>query len=775
MKNLIRKIKKGEDIQSVIDYVMYDLYTNGAKKISTMEILCYLSIYQPDKFKKISNQILKYMGVNYKSLNTDYFTELIFDMYENYIETIYNNKYTPVQANIINEVEKNKCFSFSAPTSTGKSYVLRNLIINAEKDVVIVVPSRALINEYYINLCNLIKNKDVNILTFIDKINTKKAIRNVFIVTPERCKELFKHKEQFDVEIFLFDEAQLSNEESFRGIFFDSIVRRAQKAYPEAKYIFSHPFVENPYSQIIKNHFDVSASLSKCYKYRNVGQMFYVVDDNKYFHFGIDKSIMGNQKEICEFDPIEKTLEEGGSILIYTTKTSIYKKTIFSNFSEYINLCKQIENEEAKKYIEQIKQYIGANDTIGTDRYSEMINMLKRGIVIHHGSLPLQARLLLEKFTNSGYCKLCFATSTLEQGINMPFDIVYLNTFKASKPLSLKNLIGRAGRSTLEKKFDYGSIIVKANNMSSLRKIIEAPDELEKISMLEQEVDDDLQEFQEAIIEGTFSDEYNITEKQLKKLKDRKSESIIIRILNTMFKDGDLISISTINADMDNKLELYELFADLYEYYLGRELCQGEKNVLNTAIKILLWKIHCKSFKDICFYRYAYASKKQERDELKKMISSGDSTTKKIASMKLNSLKASFFTQYSDIPDKKLQVFSMYGEDTNAVDVDYDRIVFDTYDYIDKMLGFKLNDIFFASFNEYYKKSKNIMAKKMAQLIKYGTNDDIEIWMLRYGFTFEDIEWLKPYVNNINQEEIVFNSEVENLSIDKISIINRFL
>lgn len=32
----------------------------------------------------------------------------------------------------------------------------------------------------------------------------------------------------------------------------------------------------------------------------------------------------------------------------------------------------------------------------------------------------------------------------------MPFDVVYLNTFEASKPLSLKNLIGRAGRSTLK-------------------------------------------------------------------------------------------------------------------------------------------------------------------------------------------------------------------------------------------------------------------------------------------------------------------------------------
>ncbi len=57
---------------------------------------------------------------------------------------------------------------------------------------------------------------------------------------------------------------------------------------------------------------------------------------------------------------------------------------------------------------------------------SEMLEKLSLGIVTHHGSMPLAARLILEHFTQSGFCRICFATSTLEQGINMPFDVVYL-------------------------------------------------------------------------------------------------------------------------------------------------------------------------------------------------------------------------------------------------------------------------------------------------------------------------------------------------------------
>ena len=45
----------------------------------------------------------------------------------------------------------------------------------------------------------------------------------------------------------------------------------------------------------------------------------------------------------------------------------------------------------------------------------------------------------------------------------------------------------------------------------------------------------------------------------------------------------------------------------------------------------------------------------------------------------------------------------------------------------------------------------------MSNYIKYGTNDNTEIWLMKYGFDFEDIEWIKQYVENIDENEIVFN------------------
>lgn len=66
-------------------------------------------------------------------------------------------------------------------------------------------------------------------------------------------------------------------------------------------------------------------------------------------------------------------------------------------------------------------------------------------------------------------------------------------------------------------------------------------------------------------------------------------------------------------------------------------------------------------------------------------------------------------------------------------------------------------------------------ALKMAQYFKYGTDNENEIWMLRYGLSFEDIEILKPYIVSIGQEEIVFSADIQNLSPEQIKPVKRYL
>lgn len=772
MDNLIDKIVKGKELEEIIEYVRKDIYVNGPISTLDMEILSYLKYYQLEFLSKYEGDILERMGIFYKENKINSIEGLIMSNYKKVIAEKYNKFYTPIQTNLINNILLNKNFSFSAPTSTGKSYVFREIIEDKDKkDVAIIVPSRALINEYFIKIRDIIKDKSVNVLTSVEIINKKIAKRNVFILTPERAKELFKYKEELQLDFVLFDEAQLGDEESTRGMIFDSIVRRIKRNFPKTKLLFAHPFINNPEAQLKKNN--IEEGDYKNYLEKNVGQMFISYDSGKYYHFGIEKEVMGNNKIKMEEDPIKNIIINNGTVLIYTAKTSIYNGKIFEKFGKYIELCEEIKDKKALKLIKELKELIGATQKKKSEKYSKMIELLKRGIITHHGSLPLKARIILEEFTQNNFCRICFATSTLVQGINMPFDVVWIDKFESSQMLSILNLIGRAGRATTKEKFDYGIVVVKDANKSRLRSIIKTKIKLKEVSLLDvenNEEEDNVRDFKESIKNGTLSDEYNLTQKQLERLEEKSLDNSIEFILEKMVRKNSFISVDEFNKyERSIRTKIREEFEKIYIAYLNRaELSSGEKSVLSNAIKILVWQINGKTFKQVVWYRYSYITRLEERKELMKQ------KNKKEAQNEIANMEARFTMECSDIPNKDLMSFNMLkGKKVN--EVSYDRIVFDTYDYIDKIIGFKLKDIYYATFQKFFERTGDIRAKNMALYLKYGTIDYVEIMLIRYGFSFETIEWLKKYVKKIDEDEIVFKKKIMVLSKDKFKEIEHYV
>lgn len=762
--NIIKRIRDGKDLEAISSYARNQIFQNGPKDTLVLEILSYLKLFQPDFFEEFECELIETMGLFFKDPTPDTLQGAVFEMYRQHIKEKYGENFTPMQASILKQIKNKQHFSFSAPTSTGKSFVFRNLIRSSIKDVVVIVPSRALINEYYDRIREIVNIKEVNILTFVDHINTKHAKRNIFILTPERARELFKNKHWLNIELLLFDEAQLSDEKSVRGLYFDSIVRRALKSFPDTKYVFAHPFISNPEAQLERNNIIATDSVAINYEQKNVGQIFYVHNPSKdeFYHLGTNKDILGKKKLKSNFDPIEKAILNGGSVLIYVPKKHIYDKSIFTQFDKYIKMCTKIQDPNALEMIDELRTYIGASKNNTLFFNSEMLEKLSYGIVTHHGSMPLTARLILEHFTQQRFCRICFATSTLEQGINMPFDVVYLDRFEASKSLSVKNLIGRAGRSTTDKRFDYGSVIIRNGAITSFRQVINKLEPLSTVSKLDVDddsLDDKYQEFKVAINNNEFSDEYNLTNSDIEKLKTDDVFAMIPTLLDMMFDNGVLI-------DPDSEMkDIYELFGKLYEQYLGRDLIIAEKAVLSSAIRIMIWKVYGKTFHLICQYRYSYASRVTERRKLYKQGKFDEA----------DNLKARYLVGCHDIPDKSLKPYPLISPDMAAKDVDYDLIVYDTYDYLDKLIGFKLSDIFYAIFHQYYVKTKDENSLRLAKYFKYATDKEKEIWMLRYGLSFEEIEWATECIDAIDESEIVFNDKVSELNDSKLKSIEQYI
>lgn len=97
-------------------------------------------------------------------------------------------------------------------------------------------------------------------------------------------------------------------------------------------------------------------------------------------------------------------------------------------------------------------------DYCGEDSYEAAL--LNRGIATSHGQMPQRLRRLMTDLIDQGGCSITVATATLTEGVNLPFDIIFLTaltrqTFDpgTDRPMvsrmstaEFRNLAGRSGR-----------------------------------------------------------------------------------------------------------------------------------------------------------------------------------------------------------------------------------------------------------------------------------------------------------------------------------------
>ena len=768
--------------ENILKEILFDFHKNGPINNSHLETISYLKSFNPSRFKFYEPRLMYLMGLFYKTDEPESLIELIYSSYANTILESTGHQFTPIQGDAYLSIKKHTNFSFSAPTSAGKSFLFQELIKEIKGDIIIIIPSRALISEYLIKVKNLV-SKETLVLEFIEVVNINKTKNRIFIITPERGDELFAKLDLLNIELILLDEAQLKDE-GIRGMKFDSFVRRVNKKLPNVKKVFTHPFLQNPEAQFKKNHINDDLD-SEVYEQKTVGKIFLSAEDGKFNFFSPfnDKS---NGELVADKNFIKKILRNNGTLLIYISKNKIYSGEFLEEFSEYIELCPIITNKESLHYINKLEEFLGTNND--EEKYSLLIYLMKKGIVIHHGSIPLKARLLIEKFVNENHAKICFSTSTLIQGINMPFDVVWVNNFRFEgnadqKILNMKNLIGRAGRTTREiNTFDYGYVIVERKNKKTFIDRINKESNLSEISLLDvkSENQNDFKDIIDAIKDDDFNIDLHLPNVQVQRLSDESLNEEILFILNHFVnQSGEILSVKEYyNLDDTIRDKIKNSFEKIFTHHLRRDkLTKGERSILITAIPILLWQIQGKSFAEIISLRHAFLSEKDYRRQLLRRLKKGEISAKEMK-MLLNKKKVRFSCVAESLPNYSFnRPVPLFSQDTSILDLDFDKIIYDTYDYTDKVLSLSLKDPLSAAFILYHERTSDIRAFTMSNYIKYGTNDEKEVWLLKYGFSFEEIEKIKNYVEQIDENEIVFNKSIDELKNETFydDLIERYL
>jgi superfamily II RNA helicase len=156
-----------------------------------------------------------------------------------------------------------------------------------------------------------------------------------------------------------------------------------------------------------------------------------------------------------------------------------YANYIETNLFEIRNEEGELEREEHKKsntVEKECKQILmkfpNYQEYINLPEYHTIVQLLKKGIAIHHSGILPVLREMIELMFDKGYVKLLFATETFAVGINMPTKTVLFTSlskfsnsgFRYVLPHEYTQMAGRAGRRGL----DSVGHVIHLNNLFEL-------------------------------------------------------------------------------------------------------------------------------------------------------------------------------------------------------------------------------------------------------------------------------------------------------------------
>lgn len=454
--------KEYNDVLRFADILSRSDEAEGRNKAYKIVSLLFDS-YRDDKlYQYYANSILTKLG-NFASLNiavkNPENVDTIETALEKGIKRVYQKVpfndlvFTDPQYKLFEAMKDSNHFSFSGPTSFGKSFIMDAFIqyIITERhgidNMVILVPTRALINQVTARLKKLIVNSDYKVLSHpvIPAIYKNRLLKYVFVFTPERLVAYLGEKENPVINYMFVDEAHkiIAEKDSRSPLYYHAILLAERKSI---KLYFASPNIPN--ADVFLQLFEKSTDEQMTIKESPVAQNRFFID------YVEQKGRMFTETgEDLEFTDLGKPEHGYISILLKrlggNCKNIVYCNTVADTIDfalQFSNKLPERSDERIDSLIELIKTYIHKDYFL--------IDCLKKGVAFHFGRLPQRIRERTERLFEDKVIDYMFCTSTLLEGVNLPAKNIFIfsNAIGNSKfsDVDFWNLAGRAGRLSKE-------------------------------------------------------------------------------------------------------------------------------------------------------------------------------------------------------------------------------------------------------------------------------------------------------------------------------------
>ena len=343
-------------------------------------------------------------------------------------------------------------FSYSAPTSLGKSYIMRTFIREQiakgkQCNFAIIVPTKALINETTEKLTEVLgpelKEKNYRIVTSAGAMALEEEHNFIFAMTPERLLYLLILMKDIPIEYLFIDEAHKISKKDGRSAFYYKVVDMLSQRSTPPHIIFASPNIPNPevYLQLIP---DVAnrENYKIATKFSPVNQEKFLIDF-KCFELHYYNEATQKLTKYCSFPEDKGLLDfvhelgEGARSIVYSNS----KDNVVEYALQYATQLQPLHDSDLDVLAQDIRQ-----DVHG-DYY--LADIVEKGVAYHMGYLPSTIRARIESLYKDGKIHTLFCTSTLLEGVNLPADNLFITSHKNGgdmSPVDFRNLMGRVGR-----------------------------------------------------------------------------------------------------------------------------------------------------------------------------------------------------------------------------------------------------------------------------------------------------------------------------------------
>ena len=380
-------------------------------------------------------------------------------------DTIETNTF---QRHFWDELERAEWVSASAPTASGKTYLILRWLLNQFtvgqcKLAVFIAPTRALVGEIERQLLDLAPLHEIEGLRIASLPLARLGDLSrptILVFTQERVHVFLNAMaEPPPIDIAVIDEVHKLGD-GLRGVILQDAVERVSRSKPDARLIFLSPMTENPEFVLTDAPDDLRRAVVPS-DTATVTQNLIVAQqaprEPGRWKLQLKKDAqfrgLGEVKLHARPDTQSKRLSflalalgrNHAGTLVYANGAAEAEKLAWQIF----NAMEADEPSQPTVDAELKDLSDFARDTIHPD--FQLVELLKRGVAFHYGNMPTLLRSEVERLFREGKIRFLVCTSTLVEGVNLACRTIVVRGPRKGNgnPMGAHdfwNLAGRAGR-----------------------------------------------------------------------------------------------------------------------------------------------------------------------------------------------------------------------------------------------------------------------------------------------------------------------------------------